>query len=97
MRWLSASTIRRPPAYVTDAEVTAAPHGTRLAYGTSMAKPKDVDAYIAAAPTEARPILEELRRIVLTTIPKVEEKISWGVPSIGTTARSVGSRPTRST
>ena len=45
-----------------------------------MAKPKDVEAYIAAAPTEARPILEELRKIVLTTIPKVEEKISWGVP-----------------
>ena len=45
-----------------------------------MAKPKDVDAYIATAPPEARPILEELRNIVLTTIPKVEEKISWGVP-----------------
>jgi hypothetical protein len=45
-----------------------------------MAKPKDVDAYIAAAPDQARPILEELRTIVLTTIPNVEEKISWGVP-----------------
>ena len=29
---------------------------------------------------QARPILKELRKIVLTTIPKVEEKISWGVP-----------------
>ncbi len=45
-----------------------------------MTKPKDVDAYIAAAPVEARPILDELRKIVLMTIPKVEEKISWGVP-----------------
>jgi uncharacterized protein YdhG (YjbR/CyaY superfamily) len=45
-----------------------------------MAKPKDVEAYIAAAPDQARPILEELRTIVLTTIPNVEEKISWGVP-----------------
>jgi uncharacterized protein YdhG (YjbR/CyaY superfamily) len=45
-----------------------------------MAKPKDVDAYIATAPAAARPILEELRKIVLTTIPKVEEKIAWGVP-----------------
>ena len=45
-----------------------------------MAKPRDVDAYIAAAPDQARPILEQLRTIVLTTIPDVEEKISWGVP-----------------
>jgi uncharacterized protein len=45
-----------------------------------MAKPKDVDAYIAAAPAGARPILEELRGILLTTIPNVEEKVSWGVP-----------------
>ena len=45
-----------------------------------MAKPQDVDAYIAAAPPEARPILEELRNLVLTTIPKVEERISWNVP-----------------
>jgi len=45
-----------------------------------MAKPQDVDAYIASAAPEARPILEELRNVVLSTIPKVEEKISWGVP-----------------
>jgi uncharacterized protein YdhG (YjbR/CyaY superfamily) len=45
-----------------------------------MPKPQDVDAYIAAAPAESRPILEELRKIVRSTLPKVEEKISWGVP-----------------
>lgn len=45
-----------------------------------MPKPEDVDAYIAAAPAESHAILEELRRVILTTIPKVEEKISWGVP-----------------
>ena len=45
-----------------------------------MPKPQDVDAYIAAAPAESRPILEELRKIVLSTLPKVEEKIAWGVP-----------------
>ncbi len=41
---------------------------------------KDVDSYIASAGREARPTLEELRRIVKSTIPKVEEGISWGVP-----------------
>ncbi len=45
-----------------------------------MAKPKDVDSYIADAAPEARPILEELRKLFLTTVPKAEEKISWGVP-----------------
>ena len=45
-----------------------------------MPKPQDVDAYIAAAPAESRPILEELRKIVLSTLPKVDEKIAWGVP-----------------
>ena len=45
-----------------------------------MPKPQDVDAYIAAAPAESRPILEALRKIVLSTLPNVEEKISWGVP-----------------
>ena len=41
---------------------------------------KDVDAYIAASGKDARPTLKELRKIVKSTVPKVEEKISWGVP-----------------
>ena len=41
---------------------------------------KDVDSYIASSGREARPILKELRRIITSTIPNVEEKISWGVP-----------------
>jgi uncharacterized protein YdhG (YjbR/CyaY superfamily) len=41
---------------------------------------KDVDSYIASASREARPKLRELREIIKTTIPKAEEKISWGVP-----------------
>ncbi|MFW9809007.1 MAG: iron chaperone [Candidatus Thorarchaeota archaeon] len=45
-----------------------------------MPKPKDVDAYIASSDKEARPILEELRKIIKSTIPKVEEGISWNVP-----------------
>jgi uncharacterized protein YdhG (YjbR/CyaY superfamily) len=41
---------------------------------------KDVDAYIASSGTKARPKLKELRRIIKSTIPKVEEEIHWGFP-----------------
>jgi uncharacterized protein len=41
---------------------------------------KDVETYIANAGEEARPLLEELRALVLATIPEVEERISYGVP-----------------
>lgn len=43
-------------------------------------KTKDVDSYIASSPEEARPHLKELRKIITSSIPKVEEEISWGVP-----------------
>jgi len=43
-------------------------------------KPKDVDAYIANSDREARPNLEEPRRIIKSTIPEAEEGISWNVP-----------------
>jgi uncharacterized protein len=42
--------------------------------------PPDVDSYIEHSDERARPILEELRRIVRSTFPSVEEGISWGVP-----------------
>jgi uncharacterized protein YdhG (YjbR/CyaY superfamily) len=45
-----------------------------------MSKPKDVDSYIANSGREARPKLEELRKIIKSTIPNVEEGISWGMP-----------------
>lgn len=41
---------------------------------------KDVDFYIASSPEEARPHLQALRKIITSTIPNVEEGISWGVP-----------------
>ena len=41
---------------------------------------KDVDSYIACSDKEARPHLEELRKIITSTTPNAEEKISWGVP-----------------
>jgi uncharacterized protein len=52
-------------------------------YGPGMAKsaiPQDVDAYIAAADPDARPILQELRELIRSAVPGVEERISYGVP-----------------
>ncbi|RPI01364.1 MAG: DUF1801 domain-containing protein [Ignavibacteriae bacterium] len=43
-------------------------------------KAKNVDAYIAGSAVDARPILKELRKVIKSTIPKAEEKISWGIP-----------------
>lgn len=43
-------------------------------------KPMDVDAYIAGAAQEARPILRDLRHIITSTVPAAEEGISWNVP-----------------
>jgi hypothetical protein len=39
-----------------------------------------VDAYIAAAPPFARPILKELRRRVHAAVPEAEETIRWSSP-----------------
>lgn len=44
------------------------------------AKPNDVEAYLVNASPEARLIMEELRKIIKSTIPKAEEGISWNVP-----------------
>ena len=44
------------------------------------AKPEDVDSYIAEADPKARPMLEELRELIRSTVPGVEEGISYGVP-----------------
>lgn len=41
---------------------------------------KTVDEYIVGSEPESRPIMEELRKIIKATVPKVEESISWGVP-----------------
>jgi len=43
-------------------------------------KPKDVAAYIAAAPKEVRGKLKELRSVIRKTAPAAEEKISYGIP-----------------
>lgn len=41
----------------------------------------DVDAYIAAAPEVARPLLDGLREIILSAAPEAVERISYGMPS----------------
>jgi uncharacterized protein YdhG (YjbR/CyaY superfamily) len=41
---------------------------------------KDVDAYIAAAPKAAQPLLRQLRELIKSTAPKAEERISYGMP-----------------
>lgn len=45
-----------------------------------MPKVETVDSYIANSPEETRSIMQELRDIITSTIPKAEEGISWNVP-----------------
>ena len=47
---------------------------------TSKPEPKDVDAYIAAAPKAAQPMLSQLRQVIKTAAPQAKEKISYGMP-----------------
>jgi len=42
--------------------------------------PKDVDAYISAAPAGVRGKLKELRATIRKTIPDAEERISYRMP-----------------
>ena len=43
-------------------------------------KPKNVDAYIAAAPKAVRAKLNQLRSIITKTAPEAGERISYGIP-----------------
>ena len=45
-----------------------------------MPKPQTVEGYIAGAPAEIRPKLEEVRAVIRAAVPKAEEGISWNVP-----------------
>lgn len=45
-----------------------------------MSKPSDVDSYIANADINSRPLLSELRELILSTVPDAQEKISYNVP-----------------
>lgn len=41
---------------------------------------QQVDAYIAAAPPPARPMLRQLRQIVRAAAPRAEERLSYRMP-----------------
>ncbi len=43
-------------------------------------KSQDIESYIAHSVREAHPILVKLRKVIKSTIPEVEEGISWNVP-----------------
>lgn len=50
---------------------------------------KNVEAYIAAAPSKVRGRLKELRAAIRKAAPKAEEKISYGMPYYGYKGRLV--------
>jgi uncharacterized protein YdhG (YjbR/CyaY superfamily) len=52
-----------------------------------VAGPRDVDAYIRAAPEAAQPVLRELRRIILQAVPSAAEALKYGMPSYGLKGR----------
>lgn len=43
-------------------------------------KAKTVDEFVAEAPAEARPVLEQIRRVVKQAVPGVEETMGYGKP-----------------
>ena len=45
-----------------------------------MAKAKDVDEYIAAAPKPVQPKLRKLRTLIKAAAPKATERISYAIP-----------------
>jgi uncharacterized protein YdhG (YjbR/CyaY superfamily) len=48
--------------------------------GSDFPTPSTADEYIAQQPAIFRPMLEELRRIILTTVPQATESISYQLP-----------------
>lgn len=40
----------------------------------------DIDDYLASASPQAKPILEEIRRLVKRTVPEARERISYQIP-----------------
>ena len=43
-------------------------------------KAKTVDEFVAEAPVEAHPVLEQIRKIVKAAVPDVEETMGYGKP-----------------
>src|SRR4051794_4625588 len=43
-------------------------------------KAKTVDAFVAESPAEARPVLEQIRKVVKSAVPDVDETMGYGKP-----------------
>ena len=43
--------------------------------------PKDIDAYIAAFPTDIQAVLRQIRSVIREAAPDAKEKISYGMPT----------------
>lgn len=41
---------------------------------------KDVDAYITNIDKEIQPFFSDLRKVIMSAIPELEETIKWGMP-----------------
>lgn len=54
-----------------------------------MATPASVDDYIAAAPDQVRPILEQVRSTIKEALPRSSEAISYQMPTVVLDGRSV--------
>ncbi len=54
-----------------------------------MIKVKDVDSYITAASKPAQVMMKQLRAAIISTAPKAEEKISYGMPYYGYKGRLI--------
>jgi len=48
-----------------------------------MARPVDVETYMAALQHRAKPQVEALRRLILAAVPGIGERIKWNAPSYG--------------
>lgn len=46
-----------------------------------MAKPANIDEYIAAAPADVKPILKKIRRTIAVAAPDAAEEISYQMPA----------------
>jgi uncharacterized protein YdhG (YjbR/CyaY superfamily) len=49
--------------------------------GPERTKPTTVDDYIAAAPTEVRRVLREIRARIRDIVPEATERLSYGMPT----------------
>jgi uncharacterized protein YdhG (YjbR/CyaY superfamily) len=51
--------------------------------------PRDVDAYLAPLPAEARTTLQKIRKAIRAAAPRAEEGISYGLPTIRLEGRPI--------